>query len=121
AYSDTWEKGTASYLEMITPRLVLMRELLADTGSIYVHLDWHVGHYVKIVMDEIFGKDNVLNEIVWWYNSGGGTKRRYGRKHDTVFLYSKVAENHYFDEDAVRIPYSAAIAKSRAEMFNVDG
>jgi hypothetical protein len=58
AYSDTWSDGTASYLAMITPRLILMRELLADTGSIYVHLDWHVGHYVKIVMDEVFGKDN---------------------------------------------------------------
>ena len=56
AYSDTWADGTASYLAMITPRLILMRELLADTGSIYVHLDWHVGHYVKIVMDEVFGK-----------------------------------------------------------------
>jgi adenine-specific DNA-methyltransferase len=55
AYSDTWSDGTASYLAMITPRLVLMRELLADTGSIYVHLDWHVGHYVKLVLDEIFG------------------------------------------------------------------
>ena len=53
AYSDTWSDGTASYLAMITPRLVLMRELLADTGSIYVHLDWHVGHYVKLVMDEV--------------------------------------------------------------------
>ena len=55
AYSDTWSDGTASYLAMITPRLVLMRELLADTGSIYVHLDWRVGHYVKVVMDEVFG------------------------------------------------------------------
>ena len=63
AYSDTWSDGTASYLAMITPRLILMRELLADTGSIYVHLDWHVGHYVKLVMDEVFGKDCFLNEI----------------------------------------------------------
>ncbi|WP_066094161.1 DNA methyltransferase [Xanthomonas massiliensis] len=53
AYSDTWSDGTASYLKMIVPRLVLMRELLADTGSIYVHLDWHVGHYVKIALDDI--------------------------------------------------------------------
>ena len=60
AYSDTWSDGTASYLAMITPRLILMRELLADTGSIYVHLDWHVGHYVKLVLDEVFGKDNLL-------------------------------------------------------------
>jgi len=65
AYSDTWSDGTASYLAMITPRLILMRELLADTGSIYVHLDWHVGHYVKLVLDEVFGKDNFVNEIVW--------------------------------------------------------
>lgn len=65
AYSDTWADCTASYLAMITPRLVLIRELLADTGSIYVHLDWHVAHYVKIVMDEIFGKDFFRNEIVW--------------------------------------------------------
>ncbi|WP_411725252.1 site-specific DNA-methyltransferase [Methyloglobulus sp.] len=63
AYSDTWADGTASYLAMITPRLILMRELLSDTGSIYVHLDWHVGHYVKIVMDEVFGKDNFRNDI----------------------------------------------------------
>lgn len=56
AYSDTWKDGTASYLRMICPRLILLRELLADTGSIYVHLDWHVGHYVKILMDEIFGR-----------------------------------------------------------------
>ena len=67
AYSDTWCDGTASYLAMITPRLILMRELLADTGSIYVHLDWHVGHYVKIVMDEVFGKDNFINEVIWHY------------------------------------------------------
>ena len=70
AYSDTWSDGTASYLAMITPRLILMRELLADTGSIYVHLDWHVGHYVKIVMDEVFGK-SLLNEITWSYGAGG--------------------------------------------------
>ena len=65
AYSDTWSDGTASYLAMITPRLVLMRELLADTGSIYVHLDWHVGHYVKLVMDDIFGKDQFINQLIW--------------------------------------------------------
>ena len=68
AYSDTWSDGTASYLAMITPRLILMRELLADTGSIYVHLDWHVGHYVKWFLDDVFGKNNCRNEIVWHYS-----------------------------------------------------
>ncbi len=65
AYSDTWKDGTVSYLKMIYPRLVLMRELLSDSGSIYVHIDWHVGHYVKLLLDEVFGKDNFRNEIVW--------------------------------------------------------
>ena len=68
AYSDTWSDGTASYLAMITPRLILMRELLADTGSIYVHLDWHVGHYAKMALDEVFGKDCFMNEIIWKRN-----------------------------------------------------
>ncbi len=89
AYSDTWSDGTASYLAMITPRLVLMRELLADTGSIYVHLDWHVGHYVKIVLDEVFGKQNLRNEIVWGYGGGGAPRDYYPRKHDSLFWYSK--------------------------------
>lgn len=64
AYADTWKDGTVSYLKMIYPRLVLMRELLSEKGSIYVHIDWHVGHYVKILLDDIFGKENFLNEIV---------------------------------------------------------
>jgi adenine-specific DNA-methyltransferase len=74
AYSDTWADGTASYLAMIVPRLCLMRELLSDQGSIYVHLDWHVGHYVKTVMDEIFGKDNLAREIIWAFDTKSGYK-----------------------------------------------
>ena len=60
AYADTWEEGTVSYLKMIYPRLVLMKELLSERGSIYVHIDWHVGHYVKLLLDDIFGKDNFI-------------------------------------------------------------
>ena len=58
AYSDTWKNGTVSYLEMLYPRLMLMRDLLSDQGSIYVHCDWHAGHYLKIMLDDIFGKNN---------------------------------------------------------------
>lgn len=95
AYSDMWHNGTASYLEMITPRLILMRELLSDTGSIYVHLDWHVGHYVKIVLDEIFGKENFRNEIVWKRKFGNAAEsKRLGSAYDTLFLFSKT--NNYF-------------------------
>jgi adenine-specific DNA-methyltransferase len=93
AYSDTWADGTASYLAMIAPRLVLMRELLSETGSIYVHLDWHVGHYVKIVLDEIFGRNCFRNEIVWHYENKLGTgwaAKTFDSRHDTLFLYSKV-------------------------------
>ena len=101
AYSDMWHNGTASYLEMITPRLILMRELLSDTGSIYVHLDWHVGHYVKIVMDEIFGKENLINEIIWCYSGPTPIKTAFARKHDVIFSFSK-SQNYYFIGDYIK-------------------
>jgi adenine-specific DNA-methyltransferase len=104
AYSDTWSEGTASYLAMITPRLILMRELLADTGSIYVHLDWHVGHYVKLVMDEIFGKNHFVNEIIICYTGPTNQKNNFPRKHDTIYFYEKSSTRH-FDADAVRVNY----------------
>ena len=95
AYSDTWADGTASYLAMIVPRLCLMRELLADYGSIYVHLDWHVGHYVKLVLDEIFGKDNLAREIIWAFDTKSGYKSavdNWIRSHDTLLFYAKSTE-----------------------------
>lgn len=98
AYSDTWADGTASYLAMITPRLVLMRELLSETGAIYVHLDWHVGHYVKIVLDEIFGRDNFRNELVWYYyNKMPDTRNRmFPRSHDVIYSYVKDRSSKYY-------------------------
>ena len=90
AYSDTWSDGTASYLAMMTPRLILMRELLADTGSIYVHLDWHVGHYVKLALDDVFGKDAFFNEIIWHYpDKLQGNINGLPKNHDTIFAYRK--------------------------------
>lgn len=97
AYSDTWRDGTVSYLKMIYPRLMMMRELLSDKGSIYVHCDWHVGHYLKIIMDNIFGKGNFINEIVWSYKSGGASKRKFSSKHDVIMFYSKT-DKYYFSE-----------------------
>jgi adenine-specific DNA-methyltransferase len=99
AYSDTWADGTASYLAMIVPRLCLMRELLSDQGSIYVHLDWHVGHYVRTMIDEIFGKANFINEIIWKSGNIRGAKSssdKWGRLTDSIFFYSK-AEHFYFE------------------------
>lgn len=90
AYNDTWGKGTDSYLQMMYERLVLMRELLADNGSIYVHLDRHVGHYVKIMMDEIFGKENFINQIVWQkIRASKGQAKSFGNVHDLILAYAK--------------------------------
>ena len=89
AYSDTWADGTASYLAMIVPRLCLMRELLSDRGSIYVHLDWHVSHYVRMVLDDILGRQNFQNEITWKRTSAHSESGQFGRNADTIFYYSK--------------------------------
>ena len=92
AYSDTWKEGTVSYLKNLYPRLYLMRELLSDKGSIYVHLDWHVGHYVKVLMDEIFGRGNFIREVVWYFDNVSGFKSiadNWIRDHDMLFWYAK--------------------------------
>lgn len=104
-YSDLWQKGTVSYLEYMYPRLLLMRELLSDKGSIYVHIDWHVGHYIKILLDDIFGKENFVNEIVWCYTGPGSPlMKQFNRKHDTIFWYSK-SNQRIFNQNDVRVPY----------------
>jgi adenine-specific DNA-methyltransferase len=90
AYRDTWGRGRGSYLSMLYERLVLMHELLADDGSLVVHLDWHQGHYVKVMLDEIFGDNQFLNEIVWWYyNKLQGNINRFASNHDVLFWYAK--------------------------------
>jgi len=95
AYRDTWGKGLDSYLQMMYERLVLMRELLVENGSIYVHLDATVGHYVKAIMDEIFGKENFRREIIWVMSGAAGYKglaRNYIRGHDIILYYTKSDE-----------------------------
>ncbi len=89
AYDDFRASRLESYLKMLTTRLLRMRDLLSDTGCIAVHLDWHVAHYVKILLDEIFGRENFINEIIWNYKSGGTGRKSFARKHDTLLLYSK--------------------------------
>ena len=89
AYEDKWSKGMSQYLKMLASRLYLMKDLLADDGLIWLHLDWHVVHYAKVIMDEIFGEKHFVNEIVWQYKSGGSSKKHFSRKHDTILVYSK--------------------------------
>ena len=107
AYSDTWQDGTVSYLKMLYPRLALMRELLSEKGSIYVHVDWHAGHYVKILLDDIFGKENFQREIIWHLAGVSGYKSLidgYVRGHDTIFYYSKNKDSKIFNKHF--LPYS---------------
>ncbi len=90
AYTDTWDRGIDSFLDMLYPRLQLMKQLLSEKGSIYLHTDWHAGHYVKVILDEIFGYDNFLNEIVWYYyNKMQGNVNRFASNHDMIFWYRK--------------------------------
>lgn len=100
AYSDMWKEGTVSYLQEMYPRLALMKELLSEQGSIYVHLDWHVGHYMKVLLDEIFGKENLVNEIIWHYESGGMPQNNYSKKHDTIFWYRKTKQHLFHKKEA---------------------
>ncbi len=96
AYDDKWEQGISAYLKMLTARLYLMRDLLADTGLLWLHLDWHVVHYAKILMDEIFGEKNFVNEIIWNYKSGGTSKKHFSRKHDTILVYAKSRRYQFY-------------------------
>jgi len=104
AYADTWEEGTISYLKMLYPRLLLLKELLSEKGSIYVHVDWHAGDYVKIIMDDIFGKNNLKNEIIWAYRIQGVGKKLWARKHDNIFFYSK-SDNYIFHPEKEDVIY----------------
>lgn len=103
AYADTWASGTASYLSMIVPRLVMIKELLSAEGNLFFHIDWHVNSYVRLVLDDLFGKDRLVNEIIWHYRTfQGQTHRYFPRKHDSIFLYRKNDDaifNEIFEED----------------------
>lgn len=97
AYSDTWKDGTSSYLKMMYPRLVLMRELLSNQGSIFVHIDWHVGHHIKLILDDILGKENLVNELIWCYSGPSSPGMTcFGNKHNNIFWYQK-GTKHYWN------------------------
>lgn len=90
AYRDTWGKGLDSYMQWFYETALLLKELLAEDGSIYVHLDWHVSHYAKTVLDEIFGYENFRNEIVWYYPGRERlSENKFQSKHDVIFFYGK--------------------------------
>lgn len=105
-YGDIWNND--EYLQFIYERLTLMRELLSDYGTIFVHCDWRVCSYMRLIMDEVFGKDCFLNEIIWNYSGGRIGKNFFGRKHDNIYWYAKQYGNQTFNYDAVRQEYAAS-------------
>ncbi len=97
AYRDTWGRGLDSYLQWFYHTAVVLRELLAETGSIYVHLDWHVGHYAKAILDEVFGYDNMANEIVWNYKRWPTPAPYFQKMHDVIMVYDKTIGSRKFN------------------------
>jgi site-specific DNA-methyltransferase (adenine-specific) len=96
------------YLGFLEPRLKEARRLLTDSGTLYFHIDYREAHYVKLLLDAIFGRECFLNEVIWAYDYGGRARDRWPAKHDTIFVYVKNARGHFFDQDAIeRIPYMA--------------
>jgi len=120
AYGDEWE-SMDQYLKWLRPLLARAYRLLKPSGSLFLHLDWHAVHYARVMLDEVFGANCFLNEVIWSYRSGGGSKKRFGRKHDTILFYARDPRKHRFFPDAVRVPYDAVIAKKRAELFHPEG
>ena len=108
-YTDIWAND--NYLQFMYERLILIRELLSDRGSIYLHCDWHKSHQLRFLLDEVFGEANFVNEIVWKYNWASTVKKKFSQKHDTIFWYAKNPENWIFNLDAMREPYTEAQLK----------
>jgi site-specific DNA-methyltransferase (adenine-specific) len=104
SYPDSFD----DYVGFLEPRLREVRRLLAPTGTLYLHLDFREAHYCKLLLDELFGRDAFLNEIIWAYDYGARTKRRWPAKHDTILVYVKDPRRYYFDSEALdREPYMA--------------
>lgn len=103
-YDDSFD----DYCGFLRPRLVEAWRLLTADGTLYVHVDYREAHYVKVMMDTLFGRDRFLNELIWAYDYGAKSRRRWPSKHDTILVYVKDPAGHWFDADAVdRIPYMA--------------
>jgi site-specific DNA-methyltransferase (adenine-specific) len=104
AYADSFD----DYLAFLAPRLQQARRLLHETGTLYFHIDYREAHYCKLLLDEIFGRECFLNELIWAYDYGAKSRRRWPAKHDTILVYVRDAQRYHFDSDAVdREPYMA--------------
>jgi adenine-specific DNA-methyltransferase len=108
-YGDIWQKE--DYLNWMYENLMAIKSVMSDSASIFVHLDWHIGHYVKVLMDEVFGEENFINEIIWAYHGPGSPgQKQFTRKHDNIFWYARNVDHYIFNADAVRMPYHETTA-----------
>ena len=122
AYADTWENGTLSYLKMIYPRLILMKELLSERGSIFVHIDWHIGSYMKVILDDIFGKDNFVNEIIWYYRRWNIAGSSFATNHDNILYYGRNKNNRVYNQLYIpKSEKSSAQGKSWRSVIDENG
>jgi adenine-specific DNA-methyltransferase len=117
AYRDTWGRGLDSYLKWFYEAAVVLRELLADGGSIYVHLDWHIGHYAKAVLDEIFGQEACQNEIIWKRTSARSDSHTYNHIHDVIYYYATGP----FTFNDVNVPHDPDYIESKYVHFDQQG
>ena len=120
AYRDTWGKGEDSFIAMIYERLVLMRDLLTEDGSIYVHCDYRVTALLRLVLDEIFGSSNLINEVIWCYTQGGRPQDGYPNKRDTLYFYAKKLSNFILNKESIKIPYDLYSEKSSSAFTKTD-
>lgn len=113
AYDDRWENGLDSYLDFLYIRLKLMKKLLTKDGSIYVHIDYRTSHYVKIILDKIFGEENFRNEIIWYYPAASSqTRQFFVRSYDTILFYTKTDDYVFNDDPHIYMEYSDRVKKS---------
>ena len=96
SFEDRWQGGIQVYVNWMQERMIELHRILKPTGSIYLHCDWHASHYLKVMMDDVFGRENFLNDIVWLYGLGGSSRRYWPRKHDDLLWYSTRPDQHYF-------------------------
>lgn len=114
-YGDIWTND--EYLQFMYERLILLRELLSDNGCIYLHCDWHKSHHLRMIMDEVFGPDKFVNEVIWHYSGAGTPKGCWAKRHDNIFVYSKT-DNYTFNADEVRTEYAAATVERFSHAIN---
>jgi len=107
SYKDRWEGGIEHYISWLKPRIQAMYEVLKPAGSFYIHCDWHANAHIRIMLDEIFGREYFRNEIIWCYRGAGYPKKDFGKRHDTIFRYSKT-DDYIFNLDDVREEYAEA-------------